>query len=71
MGTKVLRKFVFRHVLYSHRLLTCGKSNCTKCPHGPYWYAIVAVPYQRPVVRYIGKELSGDVARFDRGEING
>ena len=17
----------------------CGKSNCTRCPHGPYWYA--------------------------------
>jgi hypothetical protein len=17
----------------------CGKANCTRCPHGPYWYA--------------------------------
>ncbi|MGH9001184.1 MAG: hypothetical protein ACRDY7_17535 [Acidimicrobiia bacterium] len=25
----------------SYRLeeVRCGKQNCTRCPHGPYWYA--------------------------------
>ena len=21
------------------RQMRCGKANCTRCPHGPYWYA--------------------------------
>ena len=38
------------------QMVRCGKPGCTKCPHGPYWYA-----YWRegPKVRsrYIGKTL--------------
>ena len=34
----------------------CGKKGCTRCPHGPYWYA-----YWREGgkmrSRYVGKEL--------------
>lgn len=34
----------------------CGKAGCTRCPHGPYWYA-----YWREAgrvrSRYIGKTL--------------
>ena len=26
-------------VRYREQLIRCGKSNCTRCPHGPYWYA--------------------------------
>lgn len=42
----------------SYRLepVMCGKPGCTKCPHGPYWYA-----YWRQDgkvrSRYIGREL--------------
>jgi len=26
--------------LYRQEFKMCGKPNCTRCPHGPYWYAI-------------------------------
>lgn len=26
-------------VSYRQRMVRCGKSGCTTCPHGPYWYA--------------------------------
>ena len=26
-------------VRYREQLIRCGKENCTRCPHGPYWYA--------------------------------
>ena len=33
MGTEAPR------VRYREQLIRCGKQNCTRCPHGPYWYA--------------------------------
>lgn len=32
----------------------CGKDNCTKCPHGPYWYAYWWEDGRRRS-RYVGK----------------
>lgn len=32
----------------------CGKPNCTKCPHGPYWYAYWREDGRRRT-RYLGK----------------
>ena len=26
-------------VTYRREEVRCGKPNCTRCPHGPYWYA--------------------------------
>ena len=26
-------------VRFRQQLVKCGKENCTRCPHGPYWYA--------------------------------
>lgn len=26
-------------VRYREQLVRCGKENCSRCPHGPYWYA--------------------------------
>jgi hypothetical protein len=26
-------------VTYRLAEVRCGKANCTRCPHGPYWYA--------------------------------
>lgn len=34
----------------------CGKPGCTKCPHGPYWYAYWREG-GRTRSRYVGKEL--------------
>ncbi len=43
-------------VTYRLESVRCGKPGCTKCPHGPYWYA-----YYREGgkvrSRYIGPEL--------------
>lgn len=43
-------------VRYRQRQVRCGKATCTRCPHGPYWYA-----YWREDgklrSRYVGKSL--------------
>ena len=43
-------------VTYRLESVKCGKPGCTKCPHGPYWYA-----YWREDgkvrSRYIGPEI--------------
>lgn len=39
--------------------LPCGKRNCTKCPHGPYWY--FGYTRRRRVKQiYLGKSLLGE-----------
>lgn len=46
-------------VTYRLEHVRCGRPGCTKCPHGPYWYA-----YWRERgklrSRYIGKTLPED-----------
>jgi hypothetical protein len=32
----------------------CGKESCTRCPHGPYWYAYWREDGRRRS-RYVGK----------------
>jgi hypothetical protein len=43
-------------VTFRQERVRCGRATCTKCPHGPYWYA-----YWREGgklrSRYIGKQL--------------
>lgn len=56
---KVAERFHFRGVTYELRFISCGKTKCTKCPHGPYWYAIIPTGYGKPAVRYVGKNLRG------------
>ena len=34
----------------------CGKAGCTKCPHGPYWYAYWTEGGRRRS-RYVGRLL--------------
>lgn len=38
------------------QLVRCGKDGCTKCPHGPYWYAYWTEDGRRRS-RYIGRLL--------------
>jgi len=42
------------------QLVKCGKGNCTKCPHGPYWYAYWREGGKRRS-RYVGKLGGADV----------
>lgn len=47
----------------SYRLepVTCGKPGCTRCPHGPYWYAYWRED-GRVRSRYIGRNLPPGVS---------
>ena len=38
------------------QMVRCGKSGCTKCPHGPYWYAYWTEDGRRRS-RYVGRLL--------------
>ena len=43
-------------VTYRQERVRCGRTNCTRCPHGPYWYAYWRED-GRLRSRYIGREL--------------
>ena len=43
-------------VTYRQERVRCGRPTCTKCPHGPYWYAYWRED-GRLRSRYIGKHL--------------
>ena len=43
-------------VTFRQERVRCGRPNCTKCPHGPYWYAYWRED-GRLRSRYIGKRL--------------
>ncbi|HWB89202.1 MAG TPA: DUF6788 family protein [Acidimicrobiia bacterium] len=38
------------------QMVRCGKPGCTKCPHGPYWYAYWTEQGRRRS-RYVGRLL--------------
>ena len=38
------------------QMVRCGKQGCTKCPHGPYWYAYWSEDGKRRS-RYVGRLL--------------
>jgi hypothetical protein len=42
-------------------MIRCGKQNCGRCPHGPYWYAYWREDGRRRS-RYIGRlqDITGD-----------
>lgn len=41
---------------YRQQSVNCGKAGCTRCPHGPYWYAYWRED-GRVRTKYVGKEL--------------
>ena len=43
-------------VSYRQQHVRCGKATCTRCPHGPYWYAYWREG-DKVRSRYIGKTL--------------
>jgi hypothetical protein len=44
---------------YRQDMVRCGRSTCTRCPHGPYWYAYWKED-GRTRKRYIGRHLPGE-----------
>jgi hypothetical protein len=53
-------------VTLRRQLVRCGKDNCTRCPHGPYWYAYWREGGRRRS-RYVGKLGDHDLTGI-RGE---
>lgn len=51
-------------VSFRQELVRCGKKGCTRCPHGPYWYAYWREG-GRMRSRYVGKTLPGHEADPD------
>jgi hypothetical protein len=45
-------------ITYRQERVKCGREGCTRCPHGPYWYAYWRES-GRMRSRYIGKDLTG------------
>ena len=43
-------------VTFRQERVRCGRASCSRCPHGPYWYAYWREG-GRLRSRYIGKEL--------------
>ncbi len=43
-------------VSLQQRMVRCGKAGCTRCPHGPYWYAYWREDGRRRS-RYVGRLL--------------
>ena len=41
------------------QMVRCGKTGCTKCPHGPYWYAYWTEDGRRKS-RYVGRLLDDE-----------
>jgi hypothetical protein len=46
-------------VTFRQEMVRCGKQGCTRCPHGPYWYAYWREG-GRTRSRYVGKHLPGE-----------
>lgn len=43
-------------ITFRYETVRCGKDNCSRCPHGPYWYAYWK-ENGRTRSRYIGRTL--------------
>ncbi len=43
-------------ITFRYETVRCGKENCSRCPHGPYWYAYWKEG-GRTRSRYIGRTL--------------
>ncbi len=46
----------FGSITFRYETVRCGKANCTRCPHGPYWYAYWKEG-GRTRSRYVGRVL--------------
>jgi len=50
---------VGRRESFRQQFVRCGKPGCTRCPHGPYWYAYWRED-GRSRSRYVGRDLPSD-----------
>lgn len=64
----VEEEFMTKVATYRLEKIRCSKKNCSKCPHGPYWYAYYRAKGKERV-KYIGKALK--LLPFDKGFTRG
>lgn len=57
MASNVVKKFIVGGYEYALKNIVCGKDNCSRCPHGPYWYVTMHLRNGKKVQKYIGKSL--------------
>lgn len=63
------------YATYVLKKIYCGKKNCGRCPHGPYWYCYITTMYlekegkekERTIVKYVGKKFQ--LIKNDPGKI--
>jgi hypothetical protein len=60
---RIIRRYHALDRIYTLAWTTCGKKNCGKCPHGPYWYVHGTKQNGQSWKRYIGKQLTLDDER--------
>jgi hypothetical protein len=53
-------------VTFRQEMVKCGKAGCTRCPHGPYWYAYWRED-GRTRSRYVGKHLPAGSGEGETG----
>lgn len=58
----IVRSFVVEGIRYQLEEVVCGKANCNRCPHGPYWRCYWYGD-GRQHSRYIGKRLPAGVTQ--------
>ena len=63
MASNVVEEFIVGGYTYKLKAIRCGKANCGRCPHGPYWYFSFRTATGKPVEKYIGKDLPQGVNR--------
>ena len=64
-------RFVERRIMLGkaeYRLVrvTCGKKNCSKCPHGPYWYATGISDSGKRWIKYLGRNTPAAVIAAEK-----
>jgi len=57
MTRTTVQMFRDEGVTFLKMLVPCGRVNCRKCPHGPYWYARYWIG-SKMRERYVGKSLT-------------
>lgn len=55
LSRTVLERTTWNGRVYLLMTANCGRPNCSGCPHGPYWYAIVRRRCGKLLTKYYGK----------------
>lgn len=62
MATNVVKSFQVGGFEYELKNISCGKANCNRCPHGPYWYMKFKTRHGKSVLKYLGKSLPDGIS---------